>query len=321
MNKTPGFMDKPDLVDKTAEVSRDTDLSPQAGAYFPRRYLTDFFRFIEAHDADLRVITYGDLPWNDDWDFASGYPVERKAWASQLASGERDPNKAYILLQYDVDSWPKRTMSLLREPTQLLVTTNIMIFNKRIDRSRLKMTGELKYTDYELDEALLHTLTDRGFVVCYHTNANEQGLFDTERALEVFDRDVRELSNRFPIRFFSAHGGVPGPDGRNNHHLPFHSDWQTKLRWVHNGYSPRFNGQFSDGGHNSPARDPVKRDFRDFVRTFKPGRRYRILLHPQYYSDMPLPSPRFSGTKWYDDMMSANEAAPTESLWKDVQLG
>jgi hypothetical protein len=315
-------MDKAELVeDETAPVSRDTELSPRAGAYFPRRYLTDFFRFVEEHADHLGVITYGDLPWGDDWDFAGGYPAERKAWAAELASGKRDPKKAYILLQYDVDSWPERTMDLLREPTQMIVPANVMIFNKRIDRRQLKTTGQLEFTDYDLDETLLRDLADRGFVVGYHTNANEQGLFDTTRALEVFDRDVRELSKRFDLKFFSAHGGIPGPDGKNNCHMPFHPDWQTKLRWVHNGCSPRFNGQFSDGGHNSPVRDPAKRDIRDFVRTFKPGNRYRILLHPQYYSDVPLPSPRYGGTPWYDDLLTASDTAPGESLWRDVRLG
>ncbi|ODR97406.1 hypothetical protein AUC69_12405 [Methyloceanibacter superfactus] len=315
-------MEKIELtLDETAEIPGDAFLSPRAGAYFPRRYVTDFFRFIEAHKADLEVITYADFPWGRDWDFDGGYPEERKAWAKELASGKRNPNKAYIILQYDIDSFPERAMGLLREPTQALCPTNVMIFNKRIDRRRLKTTGEVAFTDYDLDDALLRSLSDQGFVIGYHINAFEQALFDTDRALEIFDRDVRELSARFPISFVSAHGGVPGPDGRNNNNMPFHQDWQTKLRWVHNGHSPKFNGQFSDGGHNAPTRDPVKRDLRDFVRTFKPGNRYRILLHPQYYSDAPLPSARYGGTTWYDEIMSESAANSATSLWSDVTLG
>jgi hypothetical protein len=315
-------MDETQLfLDETSDIPGDTFLSPRAGAYFPRRYVTDFFRFIKDHEADLDVITYADLPWGDDWDYAGGYPEERKAWAAQLSNGERDPNKAYILLQYDVDSWPERSMDLLREPSQMWCPANVMIFNKRIDRRQLKSTGELALTDYNLDEEQLQSLCKKGFVVGYHMNAYEQALFDIDRALELFDRDVRELSERFPVKFFSAHGGVPDPGRRNNCHMPFHGDWQTKLRWVHNGHSPHFNSQFSDGGHHSPTRDPANRDLRDFVRKFTPGNRYRILLHPQYYSDTPLPSKRYCGTAWYDEMMRASVAAPTESLWKDVKLG
>ncbi len=130
----------------------------------------------------------------------------------------------------------------------MICPANVMIFNKRIDRRRLKTTGELAFTDYDLDDDLLRTLSDQGFVVGYHMNAHEQALFDIDRALDLFDRDVRELSERFPINFFSAHGGVPGPDGRNNNGMPFHPDWQTKLRWVHNGHSPKFSSSLAMAG-------------------------------------------------------------------------
>jgi hypothetical protein len=306
----------------TALALDETGMSgdERAGAYFPRRYVTDFFRFIKEHEADIGVVTYDDLPWNDDWDFAGRYPEERKAWDTQLASGERDPNKAYVLLQYDVDSYPSRSMNLLREPTHEICPANVMIFNERINRQQLKSMGKLVYTDYELDDELLRSLSDKGFVVAYHMNAYERGLFDTDRALEIFDRDVRQLSERFPIRFFSAHGGVPGPDGRNNRDMPFHRDWQRKLRWVHNGHTLRIDGQFSDGGHNSPRLNPASRDLRDFVRKFKPGKRYRILLHPQYYSNNPLPSERYGGTPWYDELIQQGHD-PSDSLWGDVKLG
>ncbi|GFO80481.1 MAG: hypothetical protein A49_01080 [Methyloceanibacter sp.] len=307
-------------LDETADVPGDDYLSPRAGAYFPQRYVTDFFGFLDDHKEDIDVITYADLPWGDDWNFADNYPGERDAWRAQLATGERDPHKAYVLLQYDVDSFPERTMDLLRQPAHLTCPANVMIFNKRIDRRRLKSMGELAYTEYTLDESLMRTLSKQGFVVGYHTNAYEQGLFDTNRALEIFDRDVRQLSERFKIEFFSAHGGVPGPEGENNCNLPFHPDWRHRLRWVHNGHTLHFDGQFSDGGHNSTKRNPINRDFRDFVRTFKPGNRYRILLHPQYYSDNPLPSRRYGGTPWYDDLME-EYASGSGSLWEDVALG
>ena len=143
---------------------------------------------------------------------------------------------------------------------------------------------------------------------------------DKANALKVFDQDVRQLSERFPIKFFSAHGGVPDPNGLNNRDMPFHESWQRKLRWVHNGHSPHFALQFSDGGHHSPDRDPAKRDLRDFVRSFKPGKRYRVLLHPQYYSNNPVPSPRYTGTAWYDELMQQGSDA-AEPHWKDVTLG
>jgi hypothetical protein len=298
----------------------DENLDPRRGAYFPRRFLTDLFHFLRQHAADVEVLTYADLPWGDDCDYRHDYPSEHRSWRGQLASGERDPNKAYIVLHYDVDSHPERTMALLREPSHARIPANVMIFNNRIDRRRLKCSGELSFTNYELDRSLLFDLTEQGFVIGYHTNAYEQALFNMKRALEIFDRDVKELSRTFNIRFFSAHGGVPGPRSKNNRDLAFHPEWQTKLKWVHNGHSLRFDGHFSDGGHNSP-RDPRLRDLRDFVARLRPGRRYRILLHPQYYGTEPRQSPRFSGTPWYDELMEASRVSNSGSLWQKVKLG
>jgi hypothetical protein len=309
-----------DLPFESEEALTDEDLDPCRGAYFPRRFLIDLFHFLKQHEADIEVLTYSDLPWGEDCDYQHDYPTEHRNWRGQLASGERDPNKAFIVLQYDVDSRPERTSALLREPAHAQVAANVMIFNRRIDRRRLKHTGELSFTDYDLDRRFLYALAQQGFVIGYHTNAYEQALFDTERALEIFDRDVRELSGTFNIRFFSAHGGVPGPAGKNNRDLAFHPDWQNKLKWVHNGHSLRFDAQFSDGGHNSP-RDPSFRDLRDFVARLRPGRRYRILLHPQYYGPEPRQSPRFSGTPWYDELMEASRVPNSGSLWQGVKLG
>ena len=290
---------------------------PTPGAYFPRRYLIEFFEFLKTHEADIEVLTYADFPWGDDWDFAGSYPAERKSWLAQLASGERDPRKVYVLLQYDVDSWPERTMALLRDQSHRALPANVMVFNKRVERKRLLEKGEVHITDYDLDDEFLQSLNSEGFVVGYHTNAFEQALFDTRRALDIFDQDVRALSQRFPIAFFSAHGGAPSPDGRNNRDLPFHENWRAKLRWVHNGCSPIFDGQFSDGGHLSLNRNPQQRDLRDFVRRLKRGKRYRILLHPQYYSERPAVSARYRDTNWYDGV---TDASPDMPLWKDVRL-
>ena len=305
---------------ESPDALTDPDINPLRGAYFPRRYLTDFFKFIEDNSSDLQVLTYADFPWGNDNNYEAGYPNERKRWQASLRSGELDPNKAYLVIQYDVDSRPERTFGLLRAPEHLAVPANIMIFNKRVDRRRLKNFGEVGLTDYEIDEDCLRDYEKRGFVVGYHTNAHERAKFDLDKALDIFDADARDLSGRFDIQFFSAHGGVPGPDGRNNRDLPFHSDWINKLKWVHNGHSPFFDRQFSDGGHNSPKRDPEKRDLRDFIRSVRPGERCRILLHPQYYDVLPKLSPRFAETRWYRELLETSECDVETSLWADVKL-
>jgi hypothetical protein len=195
-----------------------------------------------------------------------------------------------------------------------------MIFNRRISRRRLQATGELVYTPYALDTELLATLQrEEGFVVGYHSNAFEQSLFDTERALGIFTADVEALREKFDIAFFSAHGGTPGPDNLNNRDLPVPESLRTSLRWVHNGHSPWFTATYSDGGINSPKRDPARRDLREFVRSWRPGGRYRVLTHPQYYSFPCGRSPRLSGTPWYEEVQDCYSREPPISAWGGLQ--
>jgi len=302
---------------ESPHAKADSDLDNRSGAYFPRRYLTEFFDLISELDSQIQVITYTDFSWRETDDFAAGYPGEWQEWQRELKDGTRDPEKSYVVVQYDVDSRPERTLGLLHEPSHESVPANIMIFNKRVDRRHLKNTGELRFTEYPLDDRFLRRLESKNFVIGYHTNAYEQSQFATDIALKLFDRDVKELMERFNIQFFSAHGGVAGPDGKNNNALPFHPNWTMRLKWVHNGCSPKFDGQFSDGGHNSPKRNPKGRDLREFVRKFQPGKRYRILLHPQYYDVEYRRSPRYAGTRWYDEMLECCEKG--KSLWDGVR--
>jgi hypothetical protein len=302
----------------TSEIAGKRDRTDGKGmAYFPLAYLTGMFDYFRRHSADINILTYNDFAWDGDFDYARNYPGERAAWAAGLKSGRFDKSKAHVVIQYDVDSLPGRTFAALRHQAHRGVPANIMIFNRRIDRKRFKSTGELDFTPYGIDNDFLKDLQRERFVVGYHTNAYEQGKHNIDRALEAFDADARALTERFGLKFFSAHGGVPDSTGRNNCNLPFHPEWTDKLRWVHNGYSPHFDGQFSDGGHNSPKRDPAGRDMRALVSRFQPGGRYRILLHPQYYSGIAKPSRRYSGTPWYDDMLALAARGEEAAIWSD----
>ena len=287
-------------------------------AYIPLGYYVDLLELIADNRDVIEVLTYNDLAWGDDRNFAANYPAERKNWERLIASGERDPNKIYVLIQHDVDSRPERSMEHVRHEMRLGVPTNVMIFNRRVDRRHLRDTGELRLTDYEIDDTLLNEACGQGFVVGYHSNSFERALFDFEEAARIFVSDIADLRKRFPIRFFSAHGGTPSPEGLNNRDAPFPEAMQDELRWVHNGHTPWFDGNYSDGGLNSPKRDPAKRDLRDFVKTWKPGRRYRILTHPQYYFNPCSISPRLAGTPWYEEVRAMYELVPPVSAWKDI---
>jgi len=289
--------------------------------YFPFEYVVDFLRFLRRHKRVIKIITYADLPWEDDLDYENNYPLELRNWKKNVENGAISSRKIFVLLQHDVDSASERTMALLREEERLVIPSNVMIFNRRINRKHLEATGELLSTDYPLDyEYLCHLQDSKRFVIGYHCNTFERALFDREKAIGIFEEDVRMLRSHFNIRFFSPHGGARSPEGLSNNCLQIPESFKNSLRWVHNKKTVRFDGQYSDGGLNSPQRDPLNRDLRDFVRTWKRGKRYRVLIHPEYYHTPWTPSPQLTGTPWYDDLLNFYSSGRNCSTWNKVRL-
>lgn len=302
------------------EINNDDEVSQNKG-YFPFEYFIDFLKFLRENDDVIEIITYDDLLWGDDYDYVHHYPQEHNNWKDQLKKGIRDDQKIYVLLQHDVDSAPERTMAILRKEERFRIPSNVMIFNRRINRRHMQKTGELIYTEYAVDYNYLRRLQNESrFVIAYHSNAFDQALFNKERALRIFEDDVKALREHFNILYFSPHGGVHSPTGLVNHDLPMPESLKSSLRWVHNRNNVRFDGEFSDGGINSPKRDPAKRDLRDFVRKWEKGKRYRILIHPQYYNAPCSPSPRMAGTSWYDDLLGFYASKKQGTAWDEVQL-
>lgn len=301
-------------------ADKNEPLSPRTGAYFPLQFLTDMFEFINKNHASLNVFTYNQLNIIDGRDYATGYQKEYDSWQRKIAAHHELRNKAHLLIQYDIDSRVERSNALLENSAHDGIPANIMIFWKRVDRWRLQATGEVVTTEYAIDQALLRRRQGEGFVIGYHNNAYELAGHDASRALEIFNRDMTAMSEAYGTRFFSAHGGVPDAKGNNNNTMPYHPDWIDRAIWVHNGVNLRFDGAFSDGGHNSAKRNPENRDLRRFFETMQPGKRYRILLHPQYYGSDYGVSKRFAGTPWYDEMMHTIQENPGQSLWHNVKL-
>ena len=198
-------------------------------AYFPLRFIVDFLKFLIKNQKTISLITYDDLAWGDDYNFERNYAEEKQRWLKWRASGDIDPNKIYVLLQHDVDTRPERTIALLRHEQALGVPSNVMIFSRRIARRVLRDQGRLEYTPYEIETGFLQQLQGQGFVIGYHSNAHEQSLFDIDKAQNIFANDVEALSQIFDIKYFSAHGGAPGPDGKNNRDIPLPSKFR-KLR-------------------------------------------------------------------------------------------
>ena len=288
--------------------------------YYPLEYYEDLLRFLDRHKSEIEIITYEDFAWGDDHDHERGYPEEWARWQASLSDGTRDPEKIYLVIQHDVDAQPERTNDALRLEASLGIRSNVMLFNRRVNRRHMQATGQLQYDDkYQLDFDLFAELQGQGFVFCYHSNPYEQAGFDPRRAMQVFEEDVRSLRERFNVKYFSPHGGARGPDGKSNNSLGIPTSLQGDIRWVANRCTPRFQASFSDGGPNSPKRDPNTRDLRDFARSWKRGGRYRILTHPQYYHTPCGRSERLAEAQWYRDMLE-RYATGRSGLWEEVVL-
>jgi len=276
----------------------------QQGGYFPLEYYVEFIQYLK-NNKKIEIITYDDMAWAESANGKTVYETEKYNWEKKLESGERDPKKIYVLLQHDVDSRPERSMRLIQEEIAVGVRSNVMIFARRHNRKELKNNWVLQYTDYNLDSELLKRAEKEfGFVIGYHCNAYEQALYNLNNAQQRMIDDVKVLRKEYDIKFWSAHGGVAGPENINNNKMIPPDVINASTIWVHNGSSPFFDGNYSDGGLNNKKRDPRNRNISDFVTTWKPGKRYRILTHPQYFSSPPQYNEWLATADWYKEIFS-----------------
>jgi hypothetical protein len=289
---------------QAVEVPLDT---AEGRDHFPYGFALDFLLFLRRNRRLIRVITYADFDFAGDLDYENNYPHEFAQWKQRVRETPWMQESIFLLLQHDVDSLPDHSMRMLVDERRLGLKSNVMIFRSRINRHLLKTQNMVRETEYPLDFELLSGLARRGFVVGYHCNAYERAGFDAERAAAIFTDDVTALRQRFDIRFFSPHGGVRGPDGSSNNVLCPPQSLRSSLRWIHNRHTVRFHGQYSDGGINNPKRDITKLDLVSFVSTWQLGKRYRVLLHPQYYGERVAPAARLVGLEWYDRLLAAYE--------------
>ncbi len=270
----------------------------------PFAWLEGFLDCLAANRDLFETLTYDDLPWGADHDGKASYPDERRAWQAQLADGSRDPDKIYLLLQHDVDDAPERTVALLRAEERLGLRSSVFLFHRHVDEPAAA-AGRAVGLPYDIPHDYFgHLHRAFGFVFGYHVNAMQAALYDPDRAARLAVEDVRALGRHFPLRFYVPHGGVPGPGGENNQAIDWSAVFGEGLRCVYNPRSPRLDGAFSDGGliprsAAAAARPAEAFDLAAFLRSLRPGRRYRVLIHPQYYGDDWTGTPRLADAPWY----------------------
>lgn len=233
-----------------------------------------------ARRGDVEFITYADFDWGRDRDAENAYPDEWKAWRAGIASGRRDPRKIHLLLQHDCDSAPENTIEMAQVEAAHGARSCIMVF----DRWRGSRDNE-SVSPYPIDWEELRRLRDQGFCIGYHCNAYHNADFREDRVFDQFREETRSLGEKLgPVRFFSPHGGMKGPTGLANANFDYHREPGIEARWVHNRFSTRFNGYFSDGGlRGRLLKGDPKVDLEAWLESLTPGGRYRALVHPQYY--------------------------------------
>lgn len=288
------------------------------GSVLPLEYFLGFLDFLDRYHKQVEFLTYDDLDWDGDDNHENWFPKEWARWKSSILNGHRDPEKIYVLIQHDVDANPERTMAILKAERAKGIPSNVMLFRNNVDYSYCRKTNKpmRRWLDYSLDFSALKVFEKDRFVFGYHSNAYEQAAYNEVEALSRFEDDVSELRRHLRIRYFSPHGGNYSPDGRNNFSLKIPGSLQGSLRWVNNYYGARFPDFYGDGGFESNRHPRRDRDLRNFVKHWKPGHRYLIHTHPQYYHTPCGRSPRMSGESWYEAVLSTSG----HNSWRDVRL-
>jgi hypothetical protein len=243
----------------------------------PLSYYVGFLEWLRRRAATLAVGHYPDLPWSGDVRYEESYPAEHEAWRRSA-----DPARAVVLLHHDVDARPDLALAMLREEAARGIRSTVLLHVKCMDRPQYEAAGRLAGRPYEVDDQAFLRFQEQGFAVGYHQNALDQARFDFGLALRLFESDVWALRHRgFACRFTTAHGGLRGPRGEVNNQVPMPDALRPTLRWTGNRWGIRVDGRYSDSEQGRLLWGPLH----EWVGNLEPGRRYAVLVHPQYYED------------------------------------
>lgn len=251
------------------------DPSAERFSCFPLPWYEEFLR--QLRERDVELLTWSDLfRDSDDWDHQGGFKREFEHWHRRL----RNPRKAYLLIQHDVDNVPDFTKRLVALEAAHGVRSSIFLFRDRFSEG-------CDEPPYVVDHAFFQEAQRQGFDIGYHQNAYALAGFDMDAAVERYRQDLEFLGNLYDIRFVVPHGGRGREvNGRKlyNHDVPMPATTRGRVRWVYNKYGATFSGRWSDGGLHRLTSSKRMADFDivgDFLQKLEKGKRYFMLVHPQ----------------------------------------
>jgi hypothetical protein len=263
----------------------------------------------------VKFITYNDLLFENDYDFENGYPEEFKRWNSKIKDTNDD--NIYVLIQHDVDSGFESSIDLSKREIDLGALVSIMTFARWSGYAYDDLNLGKDLVDYPICFKDLHFLKSHGCTIGYHCNAWHNSNYKDKEVFKFFYEDLMMLKE-FDIKFFSPHGGkvIDGignvsfnymeniKSGGYKEYYLNPDDWEylSKVRWVHNRFSCKFNGYYSDGGLSRRLKlNKEETDLNRWIDNLKPGKRYRMVIHPQYYGSGELK--KFdTDLSWYNNL-------------------
>jgi hypothetical protein len=279
-------------------------MKPVNHAVFPPSLIAETIAILQANGA--RFVTPSDfLPaaaaLRSRWDYLREHaawhtgrsdPLSHLAWCIERVVRRRllkhpaerlaRPGRPEVFLQHDADRNPENTVRVLQLERSLGAVSAAYFFRERHPR----WPGD--HEPYELDLGALQELERDGFEIGYHLNGPERAGYDPAAGWRLIREDLAFFRSHFRLRSFVPHGGVPGPDGKNNHDIP-HRDELADLIWFYNGRGLGADLGWSDGLLECPASIDLP-DPREIARRVRGRLRARFLFHPQYYGDTLRPN-------------------------------
>jgi hypothetical protein len=283
--------------------------------YFPLSLAGEVIEILRSRGAEFKrycdfpVPLYVSSPWLDRAAYMlEGFPYRVKkypivsriqSFIGRVITSPSDVHKSgtkgfppIAILHHDADQVPENTLRMMQYESQMGVVSSAFFFYQQ--------NGAKEPEHYSLDVVALQDLEAKGFEIGYHLNAYELAGYDLHKATELIERDIDWFAQRFELRCFLPHGGVRGPNGEDNHLIPYRGVLR-RYNWVYNGRGLYCNHNWSDGNIGfETVQDP-----RVVAARVLPGQRARFLMHPQYYGDELSPSYRnlpVSNETWWRDL-------------------